>query len=90
MFCKRMQATMDITECVKRQGTAEINTKKTTNQYCESLLQCLNCPQGQEIKKHPKNYLNRDYHDLVKQRMNAPENKIKKKPKKHKLLTEEL
>ena len=48
MYCERFRTTLTTECCLNRQEKAK-NQSETTIAYCESLIFCFNCPQGNNI-----------------------------------------
>jgi len=66
MFCERLNATLNIELCIKRQKLAETKNREISGAFGESLSQCVKCPQGINVRKYPGQYTNRDYKHLLK------------------------
>lgn len=51
MYCERFRTTLSSECCLNRQERAQ-NQSETTLAYCESLIFCCKCPQGNSIKNN--------------------------------------
>lgn len=55
MYCQRFLCTLSIEVCLSRQKKAQ-NQSDTSSSFCESLIFCAVCPQGQQAKKTNKKH----------------------------------
>ena len=54
MYCERFRATLTTECCIKRQEKAQ-KQSETMLSFCESLIFCHKCPQGEEASKKANN-----------------------------------
>ena len=53
MFCKRFSCTLSTEICLKRQERAK-NQSDSEKSFCESLIFCCKCPDGEKIRQTNK------------------------------------